>query len=105
MTEQEFLQFMREKRERIKAYQERSGSICNAPEYYDEIPEDKIYGMGDLLLKEGTQLGIKEDILMNFAHQSSETAMDFLGRYKNKPDEELKIVADLAFDECEYFTN
>ena len=101
MTEQEYLQLMQEKREYIRGHQEKHGSIYALPDDYEFIPDEVIEGMGDLLLSKETDLSIKDDILMQFAHQHSKVVLDFLRKYKKNPDNDvLRFIAETTHWEC-----
>jgi len=56
--------------------------------------------MGRLLLEGVSDLKTKEAIIILLAHQESRKALDYLTRYNQAPDHELRYYARFALDEC-----
>lgn len=68
-----------------------------------KVPLKKIVEIGKLLLLKNVTLKAKQVILMTLAHSPTETALTILRTYNKAPDKELKIFAELAFEECEWW--
>jgi len=70
------------------------------PANYQNIPQSAILSMGELLFKKGVNYDTKEAIMILLAHQETKDAIFILNEYNLNPDEELRIFAALALDEC-----
>ncbi|MBF0253415.1 MAG: hypothetical protein HQL29_06340 [Candidatus Omnitrophica bacterium] len=70
------------------------------PANYENVPQDKIIGMGKLLFDKNIKIKTKESILILLAHQTTKDALFFLQEYNKCPDSKLRIFAELALDEC-----
>lgn len=70
------------------------------PVDHDKIPVDKILLMGKGLLSRNTAIEIKKTILIILAHHSSREALFAIKTYLRDPDEDLRIFAEIALDEC-----
>jgi hypothetical protein len=71
------------------------------PADYQDIPREIIEGMGKLLLEGVSSQKTKEAILVLLAHQESRAALDFLKKYNQDPDHDLRYYAMFALEECE----
>ena len=77
------------------------GSPSFLPKGYDKISTEEITNMGRLLLRGMASISTREVILVLLAHHPSREALDILRAYNEQPDEEVKIFAQLALQECE----
>lgn len=66
-----------------------------------DLPKEKIIELGDLLKQKGVSTKARETILISLAHIQKNMALDILKEYNKRPDEDVKIFAELALDECE----
>ncbi|MBL7071750.1 MAG: hypothetical protein ISS26_06245 [Candidatus Omnitrophica bacterium] len=75
------------------------------PKDYQSLSRGEISAMGELLFNEVTAISTKEAILIYLAHQPAKEALSILRAYHERPDEELKVFAHLALDECEMWND
>jgi hypothetical protein len=77
-----------------------AGGHALLPADYQNIPSEIIEGMGRLLLEGVSNRKTKEAIMVLLAHQESRKALDFLSKYNQEADHELRYYARFALDEC-----
>ena len=68
-----------------------------------ELPLDKVVEMGNLLMQKGVTAKAKSTILITLAHIPEKTALGILKAYNRDPDKQLRIFAEIALDECEFW--
>jgi hypothetical protein len=78
-----------------------AGGHALLPVDYQNIPSEIIEGMGRLLLEGVSNRKTKEAIMVLLAHQESRKALNFLSRYNQDPDHELRYYARFALEECQ----
>ena len=70
------------------------------PKNYDKIHRLMILKMGKLLFRSDTSYKAKQAMLIILAHHVSKEALVILEAYNRNPEEELKVFAEMALDEC-----
>jgi len=98
MTEKEFCDIYMKKPDKQGTVTLGEGSIL--PKDDESYPVSTIREFGDLLMDNVTTLRTKQVLLMTLAHLSSKEALKILKAYNKNPDEELRIFAEFALDEC-----
>jgi hypothetical protein len=73
------------------------------PRNYEETTEEEIAENGLKLLSPETTIRQKKKILILLAHLGVYESYQILKRYRTNPNPELKVWADMAFDECQTF--
>jgi uncharacterized protein YecA (UPF0149 family) len=73
------------------------------PRNDEETTEEQIAENGRELLSSETPVKKKKKILMLLAHLGVYESFQILKQYRTDPDPDLKVWADMAFDECETF--
>ena len=73
------------------------------PRNYEETTEEEIGESGRELLRSETPIRKKKKILMLLAHLGVYESFQILKQYRADPDPDLKVWADMAFDECQTF--
>jgi uncharacterized protein YecA (UPF0149 family) len=73
------------------------------PRNYEETTEEEIAENGKKLLSPKTPNRKKKEILMLLAHLGVYESFQILKQYRANPDPDLKVWADMAFDECQTF--
>jgi hypothetical protein len=73
------------------------------PQNYEETTEEEIAENGILLLSPETPIRKKKKVLMLLAHLGVYESFQILKQYRADPDPDLKVWADMAFDECRTF--
>ena len=117
MTEREFWQFLEKSWEKGRAAQMTGVVDSSDPEMqaaakyiekhsllpadYQNIPEGIITAMSGLLFSEKVRRRTKEAVLMILAHQQSKRVLATLEKYSKDPDRRLKVLSQLALNECE----
>lgn len=79
------------------------GAHESLPEDYQNLAREQLVSMGRELLDKNTRLRRKEELLMVLAHNGCWEALEPLEHYVRDPDPELRIVAELAFEECRFW--
>jgi len=77
------------------------GSHAILPKDYQDLSKREIVNMGRLLFNENTSISTKEALLILLAQQPSREALTILRSYYWQPDQELRVFAQMALDECE----
>jgi hypothetical protein len=73
------------------------------PRDYEETTEEEIAENGVKLSSSETPIRDKKRILMLLAHLGVYESFQILKQYRSDPDPELKVWADMAFEECQTF--
>jgi uncharacterized protein YchJ len=73
------------------------------PPDYKNVPEEEIREKGQRLVSGEADLREKKATLMLLAHHGSEAALEALLAYRDRPDEELRVWARMAEEECQTF--
>jgi len=79
------------------------GAHETLPADYQALPKEELIRMGKELSDRSTPLRRKETVLMILAHNGCWEALKPLEEYVRNPDPELRIVAELAFEECRFW--
>ncbi|MBC8181785.1 SEC-C domain-containing protein [candidate division KSB1 bacterium] len=74
------------------------------PKNYKETPVEVIEEKGKKLLDRSTTIAEKKEIIMLLAHLGVYESYKYVKAYKENPDPELEIWANMAFDECKTFS-
>ena len=73
------------------------------PRKYEETTEAEIAENGKKLLSSNTPIRKKKKILILLAHLGVYESFQILKRYRADPDPDLKVWADMAYEECQTF--
>jgi len=116
MNENEFWNFLKEKREKGTA-RIAAGSLgfekrldrglgeymvghALLPEDYDKLSQGTVMAIGKLLFRDEVKTRTKEAVLILLAHQTTKDAVFILEEYNKRPDRGLEIFSELALQEC-----
>lgn len=73
------------------------------PKNYRTLPLEEVESLGKTLLDENSPLPEKKKALMLLGHRGSIEAYRILKHFVKKPPPELKVWAEMAYDECKTF--
>lgn len=73
------------------------------PKNYEDTPVEEIEEKGQKLFDSSTSIKEKKSIIMLLAHLGVYESYKYVKAYRDNPDPELQIWANMAFDECKTF--
>lgn len=79
------------------------GSHESLPNDYQKLSKEELVNLGKELLDRTASLRRKESVLMILAHNGCWEALGPLEDYVRNPDPELRMIAELAFEECRFW--
>ena len=73
------------------------------PQNYRTLPHSQVQALGATLLEADADVLAKKKALMLLGHRGSIEAYRILKRFVQKPPDELKVWAEMAYEECKTF--